>query len=159
MTDVDTRATTADLSALRVSQLQAIASELGIPGGSKLRKGELVTAISEIQAAGGTTAPADETAPEAAAPAETSEAAPAAAEPAAAVEEAPASEPVVADAAPIADAVPAADATPAEAPVAATPAVDAPAEQPARSGRGSRRASTARIVPERIAETVEAPAA
>ncbi|WP_316293679.1 Rho termination factor N-terminal domain-containing protein, partial [Clavibacter michiganensis] len=67
MTDVDTRATTADLSALRVSQLQAIASELGIPGGSKLRKGELVTAISEIQAAGGTTAPADETAPEAAA--------------------------------------------------------------------------------------------
>ncbi|WP_316304467.1 Rho termination factor N-terminal domain-containing protein, partial [Clavibacter michiganensis] len=80
MTDVDTRATTADLSALRVSQLQAIASELGIPGGSKLRKGELVTAISEIQAAGGTTAPADETAPEAAAPAETSEAAPAAAE-------------------------------------------------------------------------------
>ncbi|MWJ85433.1 transcription termination factor Rho, partial [Clavibacter michiganensis subsp. michiganensis] len=86
MTDVDTRATTADLSALRVSQLQAIASELGIPGGSKLRKGELVTAISEIQAAGGTTAPADETAPEAAAPAETSEAAPAAAEPAAAVE-------------------------------------------------------------------------
>ncbi|RII93489.1 hypothetical protein DZF98_04135, partial [Clavibacter californiensis] len=50
MTDVDTRATTADLSALRVSQLQAIASELGIPGGSKLRKGELVTAISEIQA-------------------------------------------------------------------------------------------------------------
>ncbi|WP_316290465.1 Rho termination factor N-terminal domain-containing protein, partial [Clavibacter michiganensis] len=69
MTDVDTRATTADLSALRVSQLQAIASELGIPGGSKLRKGELVTAISEIQAAGGTTAPADETAPERAAPA------------------------------------------------------------------------------------------
>ncbi|WP_316309108.1 Rho termination factor N-terminal domain-containing protein, partial [Clavibacter michiganensis] len=48
MTDVDTRATTADLSALRVSQLQAIASELGIPGGSKLRKGELVTAISEV---------------------------------------------------------------------------------------------------------------
>ncbi len=146
MTDVDTRATTADLSALRVSQLQAIASELGIPGGSKLRKGELVTAISEIQAAGGTTAPADETAPEAAAPAETSEAAPAAAEPAAAVEEAPASEPVVADAAPIADAVPAADATPAEAPVAATPAVDAPAEQPARSGRGSRRATSSGVV-------------
>ncbi|RIJ43471.1 transcription termination factor Rho, partial [Clavibacter michiganensis subsp. insidiosus] len=82
MTDVDTRATTADLSALRVSQLQAIASELGIPGGSKLRKGELVTAISEIQAARGTTAPADETPPEAVVPAETGDATPAA-EPAA----------------------------------------------------------------------------
>ncbi|RIJ59678.1 Rho termination factor N-terminal domain-containing protein, partial [Clavibacter phaseoli] len=88
MTDVDTRATTADLSALRVSQLQAIASELGIPGGSKLRKGELVTAISEIQAARGLTAPADATAPEAAAPAETGEATSAVAEPAAVVEEA-----------------------------------------------------------------------
>ncbi|UKF26252.1 transcription termination factor Rho [Clavibacter seminis] len=166
MTDVDTRATIADLSALRVSQLQAIASELGIPGGSKLRKGELVTAISEIQAARGTTAPADETAPEAAA-AETGDATPAPADDAAAapvVEGAPASEPVVADAAPAADAAPVADATPAEAPAAETPAAEAPAadaptEQPARSGRGSRRASTARIVPERIAETVEAPAA
>ncbi|RII92863.1 transcription termination factor Rho, partial [Clavibacter michiganensis] len=85
MTDVDTRATTADLSALRVSQLQAIASELGIPGGSKLRKGELVTAISEIQAARGLTAPADATATEAAATAETGEETPAVAEPAAVV--------------------------------------------------------------------------
>ncbi|OUE27073.1 transcription termination factor Rho [Clavibacter michiganensis] len=163
MTDVDTRATTADLSALRVSQLQAIASELGIPGGSKLRKGELVTAISEIQAARGITAPADEAAPASDAPAVSGDATPASADEAAAetaadsetaVEEAPASEPVAADAAPTADAAPVADATPAEA-----PAAEAPAEQPARSGRGSRRASTARIVPERIAETVEVPAA
>ncbi|MGJ2238700.1 transcription termination factor Rho [Clavibacter sepedonicus] len=164
MTDVDTRATTADLNALRVSQLQAIASELGIPGGSKLRKGELVTAISEIQAARGITAPAAETAPEATAPAEAGDAAPAAvepSEPSAPVEEAPASEPVVADAdaAPAAAAAPAADTTPADTTPAEAPAADAPAEQPARAGRGSRRASTARIVPERIAETIEAPAA
>ncbi|WP_445338340.1 transcription termination factor Rho [Clavibacter sp. CFBP 8614] len=138
MTDVDTRASSADLSTLRVSQLQAIASELGIPGGSKLRKGELVAAISEIQAARGLTAPAEE-APAAEAPV----ADPASAE---APAEAPVAEPVVEDAAP--------GESPAEAPVA-----EAPAEQPARSGRGSRRATTARIVPERIAEPVEAPVA
>ncbi|RIJ51258.1 transcription termination factor Rho, partial [Clavibacter lycopersici] len=98
MTDVDTRATTADLSALRVSQLQAIASELGIPGGSKLRKGELVTAISEIQAARGLTVPADEAAPDAAAIAETGDATPASTDEAtpAAAEPAPAAEPVAA---------------------------------------------------------------
>ncbi|OUE23185.1 hypothetical protein BFL36_07920 [Clavibacter michiganensis] len=138
MTDVDTRASGADLSTLRVSQLQAIASELGIPGGSKLRKGELVAAISEIQAARELTVPAD--------------AAPAAEDAAPAAEaEAPVAEPVVEDAAPVE--------APAEAPAAEAPVADAPAEQPARSGRGSRRATTARIVPERIAEPVEAPAA
>ncbi|WP_317229181.1 Rho termination factor N-terminal domain-containing protein, partial [Clavibacter sp. MX14-G9D] len=87
MTDVDNRATVADLSALRVSQLQAIASELGIPGGSKLRKGELVTAISEIQAARGLTVPALAEAVASDAPAESGDATPAA-DAAPAVEEA-----------------------------------------------------------------------
>ncbi|WP_043670724.1 transcription termination factor Rho [Clavibacter michiganensis] len=167
MTDVDTRASDADLSTLRVSQLQAIASELGIPGGSKLRKGELVTAISEIRAARGLTASDDEAAPAsdapaAEAPAEAAGATPEVADAAPAVEEAPASEPVVADVAPVADAAPVAEpvAPVADAaPVAEPVADEAPAEQPARSGRGSRRATTPRIVPERIEEPVEATAA
>ena len=48
MTDVNLRATGSDLprlSTLRVSELQALALELGISGASKLRKGELVDAI------------------------------------------------------------------------------------------------------------------
>ncbi|QDZ16533.1 transcription termination factor Rho [Humibacter ginsenosidimutans] len=59
MTDVNLRAdgadSTTDLSALRVPQLQALASELGISGAAKLRKGELVAAI---EAARGAAAPA-----------------------------------------------------------------------------------------------------
>ncbi|MBM7025411.1 transcription termination factor Rho [Clavibacter zhangzhiyongii] len=157
MTDVDTRATAADLSALRVSQLQAIASELGIPGGSKLRKGELVTAISEIQAARGLTVPADEAAPASDASAEDGDATTAeapVAEAAPVAEEAPAAAPVLEDAAPADDAAPA-EAAPTEAPAAEAAPV---AEQPARSGRGSRRATTPRIVPERIEEPAEATA-
>jgi len=46
MTDVNTRAS---LSALRLPELTALAAELGIAGASKLRKGELVDAINEIQ--------------------------------------------------------------------------------------------------------------
>ncbi|MFT7710174.1 transcription termination factor Rho [Clavibacter tessellarius] len=153
MTDVDTRASGADLSTLRVSQLQAIASELGIPGGSKLRKGELVAAISEIQAARELTVPADGAPADQAPAAEASAPEAPLAEDAAPVapSETPVAEPVVEDAAPVE--------APAEAPAAEAPVADAPAEQPARSGRGSRRATTARIVPERIAEPVEAPAA
>ena len=41
----------ARLSSLKVAELQELASSLGIPGGSKLRKGELVEAISARQAA------------------------------------------------------------------------------------------------------------
>ncbi|WP_309615274.1 transcription termination factor Rho [Salinibacterium sp.] len=41
-----------DLSALKLSELQALASSLGITGASKLRKGDLVTAISDNQGAG-----------------------------------------------------------------------------------------------------------
>ncbi|HYI34381.1 MAG TPA: transcription termination factor Rho [Glaciibacter sp.] len=52
MTDVNIRAPHADLSslsALRVAELQALAGQLGIQGASKLRKGELVAAIEEVQ--------------------------------------------------------------------------------------------------------------
>jgi transcription termination factor Rho len=53
VTDVNTHATSAgsraDLSALRLPELQALASELGISGASKLRKGDLVNAINENQ--------------------------------------------------------------------------------------------------------------
>ena len=53
MTTVNTRptstATVADLARLRVADLQALANDLGIPGASKLRKGELVQAVSDAQ--------------------------------------------------------------------------------------------------------------
>jgi len=57
--DATDNAAPQDLTALTVGQLQAIARALGIPGSSKLRKGELVDSITEIQAA-----PASEAAPE-----------------------------------------------------------------------------------------------
>ncbi|AYG04410.1 transcription termination factor Rho [Gryllotalpicola protaetiae] len=38
-----------DLNSLRVPQLQALASELGIAGGAKLRKGELIAAIASAR--------------------------------------------------------------------------------------------------------------
>jgi len=53
VTDLTVRAdrpnSSADLNGLRVAELQALATELGISGATKLRKGELVDAISEIQ--------------------------------------------------------------------------------------------------------------
>jgi transcription termination factor Rho len=53
VTDVNVRASgtgeRANLSALRLSELQALASDLGLAGASKLRKGALVDAINEIQ--------------------------------------------------------------------------------------------------------------
>jgi len=52
VTDVNIRATSTgsrDLSALKLPELQALASSLGISGASKLRKGELVNAINENQ--------------------------------------------------------------------------------------------------------------
>ncbi|HEY4152072.1 MAG TPA: transcription termination factor Rho [Pseudolysinimonas sp.] len=60
MTDVDARA---DLSRLKLPELQALAAERGIAGASKLRKGELVDALSadSPQSAGGDfAAPIDE---------------------------------------------------------------------------------------------------
>ncbi len=72
MTDVNTPT---DLSTLKVSELQAVAAQLGLAGASKLRKGELVEAIRAAQAAAGDQSAAPtldiDDAP-AAAPAETS---------------------------------------------------------------------------------------
>jgi transcription termination factor Rho len=42
---------TSDLTALKVAELQALASQLGLQGASKLRKGELVEAIAAARAA------------------------------------------------------------------------------------------------------------
>jgi transcription termination factor Rho len=53
VTDVNVPAPSADapinLSTLRLPELQALAAELGLSGASKLRKGELVNAINQIQ--------------------------------------------------------------------------------------------------------------
>jgi transcription termination factor Rho len=60
VTDVNLRTNAADssrLGTLRVAELQALALELGIPGSSKLRKGELVAAITAVQAGGDTVTP------------------------------------------------------------------------------------------------------
>ena len=53
MTDVNNRA---DLSTLKLAELQALATSLGINGASKLRKGDLVNAINENQDNNGDTA-------------------------------------------------------------------------------------------------------
>ena len=49
MTENSTTGAPADLASLRLPELQALAASLGISGASKLRKGELVTAITEAQ--------------------------------------------------------------------------------------------------------------
>ena len=46
----DRVANTARLSAMKVAELQELAASLGLAGGSKRRKGELVELISEHQA-------------------------------------------------------------------------------------------------------------
>jgi transcription termination factor Rho len=96
VTDVNTQETTAspELARLRVSELQALAAELGIPGASKLRKGELVEAISAARAGAPVEVPLD-----------------------VAVEAAPTAE----EAAPATDVAPAAQAAPAEAPEQVVP--------------------------------------
>mgnify|MGYP002717185816 FL=1 len=40
------------LASLKLAQLQALASQLGIAGGSRMRKADLVTAISDHQRGG-----------------------------------------------------------------------------------------------------------
>lgn len=53
MTDVNTHGAAVDsrdLTALRVAELQQLATSLGLGGASKLRKGELVQAISDLRA-------------------------------------------------------------------------------------------------------------
>ena len=127
MSDVDIRNsadTTAELSAMRLPQLQALASSLGISGLSKLRKGDLVAAIAAVQAqsAGGSAAPVEAAEPVVAQPVLDV--------PAETVADAPVE---VAGAEPAeADQVAAAD----EAPVA-----------PTRARRGSRRATSAAGAP------------
>ncbi|AGW42027.1 transcription termination factor Rho [Leifsonia xyli subsp. cynodontis DSM 46306] len=54
MTDVELHAggvDTSDLTALKVAELQALATQLGLQGASKLRKGELVAAIAAARSA------------------------------------------------------------------------------------------------------------
>ncbi|PRY69593.1 transcription termination factor Rho [Glaciihabitans tibetensis] len=119
MTDVNVRAVSTDsrpLSALRLPELQALASELGLAGASKLRKGALVDAINEIQNTTIDAGSADQ-APAAEQTVPTDD--PAAAPSADVAVEAPAAE-APAAAAPAAD-VPAAELPAFEAPVAETP--------------------------------------
>ncbi len=62
MTDVNLHATgveKSELTTLKVAELQALAAQLGIQGANKLRKGELVDAISEIQNAAPAAEPAE----------------------------------------------------------------------------------------------------
>ena len=122
MTDLTVRATATDsiaLAKLRLPELQALAAQLGLSGSSKLRKGELVDAISEIQKTAESAAPVVD----------------------APVVDAPVVDAPVADA-PVADA-PVVDAPVADAPVVDAPVVDAPvADAPVVKKRASRRAST-----------------
>jgi transcription termination factor Rho len=84
VTDVELHAggvDTSDLTSLKVAELQALAAEFGIPGATRLRKGELVEAVAAARAAAsGDAAPAD-VAPAAPAAAEIAVDEPAAAEP------------------------------------------------------------------------------
>ncbi len=133
MTDVNNRA---DLSALKLAELQALAISLGITGASKLRKGELVDAINENQDG----APAAVETAEA--PVETAVRKRTSRRVTSADTEAIAAAPVLAGA-PVVDAPVAA---PAEAPVAEAPAepVEAPAEA-APTTRTNRRAAGAHV--------------
>ncbi|MCS5721386.1 transcription termination factor Rho [Herbiconiux sp. CPCC 203407] len=159
MTDVNT---TPELSTLKVSELQAIAAQLGMAGASKLRKGELVEAIRKVQ----------EGAVEALPEAITLEA-PAAAEPA--VAEAAVVEPAVVEAAAAEPAAPALfdgpivpDELLRSAPAASAPkepiVIDLP-EGPVSPKRRSRRVTTERVSTDRVpagghvnhTEGVEAP--
>ncbi|PPI54244.1 transcription termination factor Rho [Rathayibacter toxicus] len=69
MTDLNTRDSTVDpsvdLSTLRVAELQSLATRLGLGGASKLRKGELVRAISRLRTAAPVVQPEDGAAGEA----------------------------------------------------------------------------------------------
>ncbi|RFA20283.1 transcription termination factor Rho [Subtercola boreus] len=163
----------ADLAALRVSELQTLAAALNIPGASKLRKGELVLAISAAQpseAPAGDAAPATPAdaaphvdaapAPDAAEAPDAATEAPATARPVAVeaptvatfTSEAPAAEAPAASEAPAAatftSEAPAADASAAdaavtEAPAAASPAPVADGPQTSPRRRASRRVTSA----------------
>ncbi|WP_077490130.1 transcription termination factor Rho [Sinomonas mesophila] len=172
------------IAGLKLAQLQALASQLGITGGSRMRKGDLVAAISAHQKGEPVSRPsgrgAAKAAAEQAAPAATPEAAAAeapAAEAAAEQAEAPGrtrgrtrrragSDGVVtagAAAAAAAAGVAAPEAAPAEAPAAGQPAVapaEAPTEttRPARARGRSRRAEAAQGSAEQEAAAEQAAA-
>ncbi|HJV98181.1 MAG TPA: transcription termination factor Rho [Arthrobacter sp.] len=164
------------LAGLKLAQLQALASQLGISGGSRMRKGDLVTAISAHRA--GT--PATKAPAKAAEKATENHTAPAAAAPVAAASEtaeAPAAEGTrargrgrsrravsdgVVAAAPAAESAGEAPvAAPAEAPVAAPAESGEPAEGTAERRqprtRNRRRGEAAATAPQ-AAEAAEAPA-
>ncbi|MEL4318908.1 transcription termination factor Rho [Leifsonia sp. YIM 134122] len=129
-----TVATRTQLNTLRVAELQALATQLSIPGASKLRKGELVDAIVDAQPAESAAAApvaAETAAP--AAPEASSTTTDAAAEPAAVPAAEQAADPTAEQAL-----VAAAEETPAQA--AALTVTGAPA---VTRGRGSRRATSA----------------
>jgi transcription termination factor Rho len=163
------------LAGLKLAQLQALASQLGISGGSRMRKGDLVAAISAHRAGTPITkAPAkaaEKRTESVAAPAAAAVAAPAASAPAETTE-APAegtrargrgrsrravSDGVVAPAA--ADAAAEAPAAPAEAPAteAAPEATEGTADRRQPRTRNRRRGEAAAAAPQ-AAEAVEAPA-
>ncbi|MDY0946919.1 transcription termination factor Rho [Frigoribacterium sp. CFBP9039] len=135
MTDVSNSASTdrtTELGAMRLPQLQALASSLGISGLSKLRKGDLVAAIAATEASASTGTVE--------APAVSETEIPAAAESIDTVD------PTTEAAQPTLDVAPAAEAPAVEAP--SSVAVEAPAAQaPAAKRRGSRRASSAAGAP------------
>ncbi|CCQ45629.1 transcription termination factor Rho [Pseudarthrobacter siccitolerans] len=166
------------LAGLKLAQLQALASQLGISGGSRMRKGDLVSAISAHRAGTPITkAPAKATAKavdRATAPAAIAEPAPATSTPAAAeTAEAPAegtrargrgrsrravSDGVVAPAAAEAAAAePTAAPVEAPAPAGAPEATEAGAERRQPRTRNRRRGEAAAAAPQ-AAEAVEAPA-
>ncbi|GAA2222999.1 transcription termination factor Rho [Herbiconiux moechotypicola] len=130
MTDVNTRA---DLTGLKVSELQAIAASLGMSGASKLRKGALIEAIQAVQ--DGQELPADTPI----------------------VIEAPAEAEPVADEAPVVEAAPA-EAAPA-APVAEQAAfeLETPADGPIVPDELLRSASTAPAAAPREQIVIELP--
>ncbi|QDG88789.1 transcription termination factor Rho [Pseudarthrobacter sp. NIBRBAC000502770] len=129
------------LAGLKLAQLQALASQLGISGGSRMRKGDLVSAISAHRAGNLTV----KTTAKAADKASESTVAPAAAAPEAATEEAPAAEGTRArgrgrSRRAVSDGVvaPAAEAPAVETAAApATAAVEAPSAAPAESTEAS----------------------
>ncbi|PPH26426.1 transcription termination factor Rho [Rathayibacter rathayi] len=141
MTDVNTHGSTvdltADLSALRVAELQALATRLGLGGASKLRKGELVQAISDLRAAAAEDAPAAEVIADAVAPGDAALA------------------PEVAAVAPDVDAT-GVEAEPADVAEQSAPEPEAPAELPTLVE--STEADTADVL-EQAAPTVDEPAA
>jgi transcription termination factor Rho len=172
--DSSTAATTksSGLAGLKLAQLQALASQLGISGGSRMRKGDLVTAISAHRAGTSTTkAPAKARATAAKeAPAAEPKASKASSEPVEAAAEAPAQEAprsrgrgrsrrATSDGVVAAVEAAAAPAEPATAPVAEAPTVveagEAATERRQPRTRNRRRGEAAAAP----AEAAEAPAA